>query len=136
MWKQTLLVALAGLAVILGSSVFVGWPRPDLVTQEAYDRIRMGMSRAEVENILGPPGDYSSGPTSGGIGYLGILEARTRGTEAASWNGDTGEILLTFDDERRVTTMHFGPNEVHRLGPFETVLWRAKRQWHRWFPSR
>ena len=35
------------------------WPRPDRITRENYERIRVGMSSAEVEAILGgPPGDY------------------------------------------------------------------------------
>jgi hypothetical protein len=135
MRRRTLLVVLAGLAVVVAVGVVALWPQAvDRVTKESYDRIHAGMTRTEVEAILGPPGDYSSGPTSGGIDYGGILEARMRGSDAGSWNGDTGEILLTFD-ERRVTTMHFGPNEVRRLRPFDTVLWRLKRLWHRWFPE-
>jgi hypothetical protein len=38
-------------------------PRP-WVTQESVHRIKSGMSRAEVEAILGPPGDYTTRPVS------------------------------------------------------------------------
>jgi hypothetical protein len=59
-----LLVALAGLAVVIAAGVVVLWPREDRVTRGNFDRIRAGMSRAEVEAILGPPGDYTTGPLS------------------------------------------------------------------------
>jgi hypothetical protein len=57
--------AAAGLALValLAAGAFVMWPRPDRITRENYQRIRYGMSRGEVEAILGPPGDYTSAPT-------------------------------------------------------------------------
>jgi hypothetical protein len=60
MWRRRLrwLLALAGLAVLV-AGVVVLWPRPERITPEKVDRIHEGMSRAEVEAILGgPPGDY------------------------------------------------------------------------------
>src|SRR6516164_3764614 len=60
MRKRTLLVTLAGLAVLVAAWVVVLWPRNDRVKRENYDRIQIGISRADVEAILGPPGDYST----------------------------------------------------------------------------
>jgi hypothetical protein len=57
MRRRRLLVVLAGLAVVVAAGVVVLWPRPDRVTRVNCDRIREGMSRAEVVGILGPPGD-------------------------------------------------------------------------------
>jgi hypothetical protein len=51
------------LAVLVAIGAFVLWPQSDRVTRENFDRIREGMSRAQVEAILGPPGDYRIGPT-------------------------------------------------------------------------
>ena len=62
--RRRKLIALAGLAVLVAAGAFVLWPRPDRITRANYDRIRMGMSRAEVEAILGPPGDYTTGPVA------------------------------------------------------------------------
>src|SRR5262245_23034627 len=61
MRRQTLLVVLAGLAVVVAAGAVVLWPRADRITLENYDRIRDGMTRAEVEAILGPPGDQRTG---------------------------------------------------------------------------
>src|SRR5262245_31156651 len=55
------LVGLA--AVLLAVGAFMaGPPPPDRVTRANFDRVWEGMSRAEVEAILGPPGDYTTGP--------------------------------------------------------------------------
>jgi hypothetical protein len=53
----------AGLVVaLLTAGAFVAWPRPDRITRENFDRIQLEMGQAEVEAILGPPGDYTTGP--------------------------------------------------------------------------
>jgi len=58
MRRRTLLVALAGLAVVVAVGVVVLWPRADRITEANFERIRVGMSRTDVEAILGPPGDF------------------------------------------------------------------------------
>jgi hypothetical protein len=62
MRRRTLLVVLAGLAVAAGVVV---WPRtaPVRITPENCDLICKGMIEAEVESVLGPPGDYRTRPT-------------------------------------------------------------------------
>jgi hypothetical protein len=43
------------LAVLIAAGTFTLWPKPDEVPWENYKRIEIGMSRTEVEAILGPP---------------------------------------------------------------------------------
>jgi hypothetical protein len=62
-WK--LLVVLAGVGVVLAAGTVVFWPRADRVTRANYDRIQIGMSWADVERILGLPGDYTTAPQCG-----------------------------------------------------------------------
>ena len=58
MLRRKLLVTLAvGLVALIGVAALVAWPRAERITPENFDRIKEGMSRAEVEAILGPPGD-------------------------------------------------------------------------------
>ena len=59
--RRRKLIAAVGLVAV---GAFVMWPRMDRITRENFDRISKGMSRAEVEAILGPPGDYSGGPVN------------------------------------------------------------------------
>jgi hypothetical protein len=66
-WK--LFVALVGLAMLVAGAVVL-WPPPKLITRESFGSIRTGMTRAEVEAIVGSPGDshdwtdFSSGSAS------------------------------------------------------------------------
>jgi hypothetical protein len=39
-------------------------PRASRVTRANYGRIEEGMSRAQVEEVLGGPGDYTTEPTA------------------------------------------------------------------------
>ena len=81
--------------------------RPRLsINEETCAKIRPGMTRAEVEGLIGgPPGDYTTSP-------------RLRGGCAMAyeicdcWVSDEGEIVVEFDDGR-VSQVRFG--EV--LGP-------------------
>src|ERR1700722_8910984 len=56
---------LVGLVALIAAGAFVLWPenRLDRVTRENYERLHKGMSQADVDAILGPPGDYRTGPT-------------------------------------------------------------------------
>jgi hypothetical protein len=50
------------------------------------------------------------------------------------WQGDWGEIVVKFDSEG--TAIAAGFFDCYRVdpGPLGNLLWRIKRQWHRWFP--
>jgi hypothetical protein len=148
MRRRTLLVALAGLAVVGAAGVVVWWPRADRITQENYDRIRPGMSRAEVEAILGPAGDYRSGPTIwvAGISTNCLVVGRVPADWQVdlyppeppvpwptSWLGDAGDVYVTFSREG-VATHEFHESRVVPQSPLDNLLWRAKRLRHRWFP--
>jgi hypothetical protein len=135
MRKRKLIVVLAGLTVVVAAGVVVLWPRPDRITRENYDRIRVGMNRAEVYTVLGPPRDYSTGPT------LYVLDALyphdimqdPYPDQEVSWWGDTGEIDVYFSPSG-VTAATFARALKGRKNVVGDLLWRAKRQWRRWFP--
>jgi hypothetical protein len=116
--ERKLLVVLAGLAVVAAAgmvAVVVTWPpfqpvRPPLnpggVTPEDFQRIEKGMSRREVETILGgPPGNYAT---------VGVKE-RLRGSRQAiskdRWIGNRAAIDVWFSGDR-VVLMHM--NETYR----------------------
>jgi hypothetical protein len=136
------LLALAGLVGLAGA--FVLWPRQEpasRITQETFDCIRVGMSRAEVEALLGRPGDYSSGP----------MLADPRHPEDVppfwSWSDDFPPIVSQhWCCDAGQISIRFGPGGVARKnfmhgfrmeqGALENLEYRAKRQWHRWFPPK
>ncbi len=130
--------ALVAILIPAGVGAFVLWPRPDRITRENYDRIREGMSRAEVEAILGPSGDYTTGPVKPRDGARldmsdtsSTLEVRPG--SAAMWVSDAAYIIVFFDDSGRVKLSGFDPCTSEPQGPLDNLLWRIKRQWHKWF---
>jgi hypothetical protein len=132
MRRRKLLLVLAGLAVVFcAAGAFLLWVQPSSVTRENCDRIKAGMSRAEVEAILGPPGDYTTGPRVQIIMESGGLEMHR---PDRTWNGDEGVFSVWFDGERKVEFTRF--HEWTRIdqSPLESLLWRVKRQWRKWFP--
>jgi hypothetical protein len=127
-------------AIILAPS-----PQPSRITRENFNRLKDGMSRAEVEAILGPPGDYRIRPV--GIVQDGDPDAdMSRACASVSrcvgdsssrtelWKGDDWFIMATFSSTSG-KVLHLLPMKTKNdPGPIDTLLWRAKRQWRKWFP--
>jgi hypothetical protein len=136
---RTLLVVLAALAVVGAAETVLLWPGADRVTRENVGRIRKGMSRAEVYAVLGPPGDYRTAPVE--YNLLELLaggSAESAGTgytvEEDCWRGDAFVIGVGYGHDGRVRNHSRADALKPKPGPLATLLWRAKRQWHRWFP--
>jgi hypothetical protein len=99
-----LAAAVLALPAVAGLFVWLQVPRPGM-TKANYERIRLGMTLAEVEGILGgPAGDYSRRCTAerfpalvGGDG--GDVVNLPDGTWKC-WRSDEGEVgvLLTPDE--------------------------------------
>ena len=150
MRRRKLLVVLAGLAVLVAAGAVVLWPEPpSRITRENFDRVREGMTQAEVEAILGPPGDYRTrlGDTNYDFAEEGWRTDRDEydptiatwrrpisgGSVIADWVGDTIRVQVYADDTRGVALS--SAVERRRNGhALDDLLWRLKRKWHRWFP--
>jgi hypothetical protein len=138
MRKWKLLVVLAGLAVVTAAGVVV-WPRPNRVTAENVERLRVGMTRNEVEAIIGLPGDHSTQETvvmpMTSTSWTDVIGETNRNERKDRWIGDDTWVDVAFDKTGQVTWMQLGKRNVVDHGLFGNLLWRAKRQWHRWFPE-
>jgi hypothetical protein len=154
--RRKLLVALACLAVVVGAGVVVLWPRSSSrITRENFARIKEGMSRGQVEAILGAPGDYRTGTgedlAAGSEGWSWYPEDESvrdgdwlvvepDGSMMDSlgqryvWVSDTAQIQLRFSEDGPLIDRSFYPRRRLYQPPLDNLLWRAKRQWHRWFP--
>jgi hypothetical protein len=146
------MVAVTLAAVAVGA--FVLWPRPDRITEENYDRIfREDVSRAEVESLLGPPGDYRTGlgesnesfsSGSGGLVFAHWIPDETaEGFERefgksdatrAVWVGDTYAMAIYFSSDRPLYFYSFKRRKLPQ-GPIDQLRWRAERLWRKWFPE-
>jgi len=146
--RRMLLVALVGLAVVVAAGAVVLWPsQPNRITRENCDSIRAGMTRAEVEAILGAPSDYRTGLGEWEYGgtwrvdpivdppnlfcyWKEMPSHLTWGT----WLSDSYGVGIAIDDSEHVM-LKIGGQRRKRQHPLANLLWRLKRQWHRWFPE-
>jgi hypothetical protein len=139
--RKLLLGALAVGLVMPTGGVFAPRPKPDRLTLQNYTRIEKGMSRADVEALMGPPGDHRTRPVPFDAGlvprmeYLDYREAS--GDPALRWAGDEIYATVYFDSAGRVLERVVAPVPPIRRedrSPWGDRLWRLKRHWRRVFP--
>ncbi len=91
---MTTRLASALLLAVLLSGLLGGCARKR-VTRENYDRIETGMTREQVEEILGPPTDTDVG--SANFGDVGISAG------SVVWKEDGRSITITFLNDEVLT---------------------------------
>jgi hypothetical protein len=133
---------------LVAAAVFVHCPRAPLsrITRENFDRIGTGphwglgdpspTKRAELEALLGSPGDYRTGltlrpPRAGNS----IILASQQPPTCLAWEGDTLSIHVYVDPSGTVVFKDAMTNRPADQDTAEAILWRAKRQWRKWFPQ-
>jgi hypothetical protein len=129
--RKLLLAALAVALVLTCFAAFVLWPWSRL-TREKFDRIKQGMTAAEVEAILGPPTDDWSKPGRPPADELdaeaAVEQDFVRGFAPQTfhrWSGRSGILTVGFLHGKAVQKYWW---------PRATLFQRFQRQWRRWFP--
>jgi hypothetical protein len=135
-------ILLGALAALLAGGRVALLPRPSRITPENCHHLKSGMTRAEVEAILGPPGDYRTGET----GRIEEEEWVVQSDAAenvdtppdsyadALWECDTCCIRVYFG-LKGVFLADFAYFSEGKRSPIDKFLSRAKNQWHKWFPE-
>ena len=109
--------------------------RPSRVTRENFDLISGGMTRAQVEAILGPPGDYRTGRTSGfscmdSEDFLHLFDgAQGQVVERTEWIGDTAFMSVAYGKAGTTSSAFRWDLIKEEQSPLDNLLWRAKRLW-------
>jgi hypothetical protein len=122
-WRRQLLGL--GSVLLLIALAICFWPkRSPRFSQEQCDAIELGMTRTQVEVVLGaPPGDYATGPVFHPYNVLWELGvAETEG----EWKSDTGRVNVGFDREGLVVWKQFEPGLILRQ-----TWWGRVRGWLR-----
>jgi hypothetical protein len=135
------LVGLSVLIVALTPMALVLWPRPEgsKATAANWDRIRDGMTINEVEEILGPPGEYRTDKMEKDendfslSNYERLSAERIRPLSAEIWRTDTANGFVLFHHDR-VTEWVYSPAKDDT--PSKRFVRKMTRQWHRWFPEK
>jgi hypothetical protein len=83
------------------------------------------MSRAEVEAVLGFPGDYTSAPLNHCYPSLKSF--------GSDWDADTAWVSIGFDDSGGVVRKRLVTMERMKQGPLANFLWRVRRELRCWF---
>src|SRR5262245_30954410 len=87
-----LLILMLGLALLM---------QPRAIDFNAYQTIKPGMSRAEVEKLMGgPPGDYTRGRYSAGVIRRNFPNFPPTGWQM--WTGSNGCFMIQFDEDGNV----------------------------------
>ena len=132
--KHLLALAGIGLAVALVAGIALDLQthrrrlaRSLLIDRDHYGRIREGMSRAEVEAVLGgPQGYYSTDPVFSCV--HGQPPPLRGGDRWETWIGDDGEINVVFDEQDAVRWRDFAP-PTHPSSLDGRVLDWLRRLW-------
>lgn len=127
-WKLRWVLVVLTMLVAVGG--FALWPQPMRINQQSFGRIQRGMNFAEVQAIVGQPGDYTTGPTI--TTYLS--SSVDLGQQSHKWKTDEGEFYLVLDGADLVTDKAFFPSEPEKQSPLDNLTWRARRKWRKWFP--
>ncbi len=105
------MIILVCLVVVIGYYGLVPHrPRAE-VTRESFARIRPGMTRAEVEALLGPPGVLMTGPDLLNPAVLKKAQEAADGRFSV-WLGDEGAVRVDFDASGKVSDCCFLPIEL------------------------
>jgi hypothetical protein len=138
--ERRMLAVLATFVLAIAAAYAVKhWPAPPpRFTREKFDRIGKGMSSAEVEAILGPPGDYSTGPTTGTLVADKVYEVlpdplaklvslrwkRPAVSEYSSWSDDHGGVRVGYNASGKVAHKTLWHGRRIELDGFEWLRWQ------------
>jgi hypothetical protein len=139
--RRLLVVLIVGLGLLVAAGAFVLRPRSDpgwRITKANYDRVVVGMSWAQVEGILGPPGDYSTYkgdrvyPALPRPPHVVVRGPRYIGNDdQGEWVSDSAIINIGFGSAGAVSGKRM---KMIDHGPLGNLYWRVKRQWRERFP--
>jgi hypothetical protein len=127
------LVAISIFLVILPKVSLRPVPCAVHLQRETCEKLDKGMTRQQIEAILGgPPGDYTTRPD---IGYgqftLGMVsnEIQQGNVTEFAWRTDDYEITVRFDGNGRAIAIAGASGHISRPGMSypSLLLWRARR---------
>ena len=98
------------------------------ITPGTCARIHPGMTRQQVEGIIGGPPGWYDGTTSF---QFGASSPMGLGSDGLDWFGSGGDIDVVFDGQERVVKVAFYPGQAQQDAPWLLLerLTRHNRPW-------
>jgi hypothetical protein len=131
--RKFLVGFLAVSLVLVGAFVALVGPRHCPVNRAACERIKEGMTQAEVEAILGgPSGDYRTRPYAPNTLFPFIATSWRTPFVQERWLGDEGTIFVYYHVQDspgpgKVMEASFEPAESYNPGLIAIARWRLNR---------
>jgi hypothetical protein len=121
---------MALVVLLFAYGIFVLWVHLNRVTSANLRRIRQGMSKAEVESILGPPDEFPvDGTAKLNFDIRPRLEPPCPELNAGVWRSNQSVIIIGFDGSGHVT------KTSGAFGSFDERFFDDLRAlWQRWLP--
>jgi hypothetical protein len=122
--KKRLILVATGLACVFIAGYFVhAWLTKTRINRETFDRIEVGMTLAEVEDLIGvPPGNYETRQRRfihfANETFILHLMADP---PVATWSSNDGEITIRLSNDARVAHKDFEEIELESL---QDTIWR------------
>jgi hypothetical protein len=130
-WKLLGVMA-AGLVALIALAAIVLWRQTNpgsQITRQNFDRIHKGMTRPEVETIVGPSGSYLADKRIFCIEAPDPSRWPPVGMTAVEWTNDVRHGLVLFNANETVAEVYF--SSFAPDGDLEYFLWRISRLWRR-----
>jgi hypothetical protein len=128
--RLTLLVGVC--LALLGLLVVVNLPPPHVISEDQVKGLRMGMSQADIEAILGPAGDTRTYLTidKGGnpISFPSVLSGMTM----VAWETNNLSLFVQFDTAGHAQAWQFQAAYGTKQELVERFFWRTRRMWQQW----
>jgi hypothetical protein len=109
-------------------------PQTERITRVNYERICTGMNRAEVEGILGPPGDYTIWPWDYKARPALEPEPTSTAEDLDIWARDGATIDVGYDSSGKVLFKSYGVTERRKQTVLEDLRCWAEYQRLRLLP--
>jgi hypothetical protein len=134
-WKKLLSLAV-GLIVLTLCAGLATWLPPSDPMRKDFDRIHAGMTLAQVEAILGPPGNYRTPSDRGGEYLYPIVMwgdySDSKGNKFCYWQYDSLQIEVVLGPDGRVLMAEYAHVTRGDDGIWENAR-RRLRQFLQWF---
>jgi hypothetical protein len=138
--RWTVVLMLSALIVVVCAFWLAALCTPSF-TPETFARLHNGMTLAEVETVLGPPGNYTTQRPRYELTEAIIKQLKNSYREEADrdvefWQYNDVYLEIVFDNEGKVLNIQCNSMPTPNGGPLDNLFWRMKRQWRRWFPEK